>query len=178
MALVFWSCNAFVHHDVQVTLQQHKFELQGSTYTWIFFPIKNTIGDFPGVQWLGICMPMQGTQVRSLIWKDPTCRRAIKAMPHNWTRTLGPTSCNYRAHMLQLLKPRHSRAHAPQQEKPPQWEAHRQPWRVAPLTTTNESLHAPIKTQHSQKWLIKKILQYYKIHGWLKPRTRNQMNCR
>ena len=48
MALLFWSCNAFVHHDVQLTLQQHEFELQESNYTWIFFPIINTIGDFPG----------------------------------------------------------------------------------------------------------------------------------
>ena len=26
--------------------------------------------------------------------------------------------------MLQLLKPKHHRAHNPEQEKPPQWEAH------------------------------------------------------
>ena len=24
-------------------------------------------------QWERICLPMQGTQVRSLIWEDPTC---------------------------------------------------------------------------------------------------------
>ena len=27
-------------------------------------------------QWLRICLPMQGTRVRSLVQKDPTCRRA------------------------------------------------------------------------------------------------------
>ena len=25
------------------------------------------------VQWLRICLLMQGTQVQALIWKDPTC---------------------------------------------------------------------------------------------------------
>ena len=27
-------------------------------------------------QWLRICLPMQGTQVRALVWEDPTCRGA------------------------------------------------------------------------------------------------------
>ena len=31
------------------------------------------IGDFPGVQWLRIRLPMQGTRVRSLVWEDSTC---------------------------------------------------------------------------------------------------------
>ena len=25
-------------------------------------------------QWLRICLPMQGTRVRALVWEDPTCR--------------------------------------------------------------------------------------------------------
>ena len=29
-------------------------------------------------QWLRICLSMQGTQVRSLVWEDPTCLRASK----------------------------------------------------------------------------------------------------
>ena len=28
------------------------------------------------VQWLRICLPMQGTRVRALVREDPTCRRA------------------------------------------------------------------------------------------------------
>ena len=35
-------------------------------------------------QWLRICLPMQGTQVRSLVWADPTCHGAIKPMRHNY----------------------------------------------------------------------------------------------
>ena len=45
-------------------------------------------------QWLRIYLPMQGTQVWSLVQEDPTCRRATKPVCHN-----------YWARMLQLLKP-------------------------------------------------------------------------
>ena len=31
-------------------------------------------------QWIRICLLMQGTRVRSLVWEDPTCRRATKPM--------------------------------------------------------------------------------------------------
>ena len=33
-------------------------------------------------QWLRICLPMQGTWVQSLVWEDPTCLGATKAMCH------------------------------------------------------------------------------------------------
>ena len=36
------------------------------------------------VQWLRICLTMQGTWVQSLVWKDPKCHRAKKPMPHNY----------------------------------------------------------------------------------------------
>ena len=52
---------------------------------------------------------MQGTRVRSLIQEDATCHGATKPVRHNyWACALEP-SC--------------PRARAPQQEKPPQWEA-------------------------------------------------------
>ena len=35
------------------------------------------------VQWLRICLPMQGTQVRALVWEDPTCHGATRPMSHN-----------------------------------------------------------------------------------------------
>ena len=77
-------------------------------------------------QWLRICLPMQGTRVRALLWEDSTCRRATKPVRHNyWACTLEPTSHNYWA--------RAPRARAPQQEKPPQWEAHAPQRRVAPI---------------------------------------------
>ena len=38
-------------------------------------------------QWLRICLPVQGTQVRSLVQEDPTCCRATKPVSHNyWSR--------------------------------------------------------------------------------------------
>ena len=51
-------------------------------------------GTYLAAQWLRIRLPMQGTQVRSLVLEDPTCCRATKRMCHN-----------YWAHMPQLLKP-------------------------------------------------------------------------
>ena len=35
-------------------------------------------------QWLGICLPMQGTRVRALVWEDPTCRGATGPVSHNY----------------------------------------------------------------------------------------------
>ena len=64
-------------------------------------------------QWLRIRLPMQGTRVRALAREDPTCRVATKPVRHNyWARV--------------------PRARAPQQEKPPQWEARATQRRVAP----------------------------------------------
>ena len=44
-------------------------------------------------QWLGICLPMQGTRVSALVQEDPTCRAATK-----------PANHNYWTHVPQLLK--------------------------------------------------------------------------
>ena len=33
-------------------------------------------------QWLRICLPMQGTRVRALVWEDPTCRGATRPVSH------------------------------------------------------------------------------------------------
>ena len=35
-------------------------------------------------QWLRICLPTQGTQVRALVWEDPTCRGATRPVSHNY----------------------------------------------------------------------------------------------
>ena len=85
-------------------------------------------------QWLRICLPMQGTRVRALVWEDPTCRGATKPVRHNyWACASG--------------------ACAPQQEKPRQWGACAPQRRVAPLDATRESPYAARKTQRSQKWI-------------------------
>ena len=89
----------------------------------------------PKIMWFGtslvaqslrIHLPMQGTQVRSLVWEDPTCRRPTKPMQDNyWACALEPTHSNYWARVLQLLQPmrlepvlRNKRSpHSPQLEK-------------------------------------------------------------
>ena len=59
-------------------------------------------------QWLRICLPMQGTQVRALVRVDPTCLGATKPMHHNyWACALEPANHNYWAGVPQLLKPVH-----------------------------------------------------------------------
>ena len=82
---------------------------------------KKSLGASLVAQWLRIHLPMQGTQVRALVWEDPTCCGATKPVCHNyWTWALEPMShnywspCdlepthhNYWAHALQLLKPAH-----------------------------------------------------------------------
>ena len=35
-------------------------------------------------QWLRVCLPMQGTRVRALVWEDPTCCGATGPMSHNY----------------------------------------------------------------------------------------------
>ena len=35
-------------------------------------------------QWLRIRLLMQGTQVRALVWEDPTCRRVTRPVSHNY----------------------------------------------------------------------------------------------
>ena len=57
-------------------------------------------------QWLRVRLPMQGTQVRALVWEDPTFHGATKPVCHNyWACTLEPASHNYWALTPQLLKP-------------------------------------------------------------------------
>ena len=83
------------------------------------------IGTSLVAQWLRIHLPMQGTRVPSLVPEDPTCCGATKPVRHNyWACALEPVSHNYWARV--------PRARAPQQEKPPQWEARVPQQRVAP----------------------------------------------
>ena len=35
-------------------------------------------------QWLRICLLMQGTRVRALVWENPTCRGATGPVSHNY----------------------------------------------------------------------------------------------
>ena len=35
------------------------------------------------VQWLGVCLPVQGMWVWALVWEDPTCREANRPVRHS-----------------------------------------------------------------------------------------------
>ena len=35
-------------------------------------------------QWLRVCLPMQGTRVRALVWEDPTCHGTTGPVSHNY----------------------------------------------------------------------------------------------
>ena len=75
--------------------------------------IKNNLRASLVAQWLRVCLPMQGTRVRALVWEDPTCRRATGPVGHNcWAWVSG--------------------ASAPQRERPRWWEARAPRWGVAP----------------------------------------------
>ena len=54
------------------------------TSTEIETVIKNLPTGLLVAHWLRICLPMQGTRVRSLVQEDPACRGATKPMHHNY----------------------------------------------------------------------------------------------
>ena len=50
----------------------------------------NKLGASLVAQWLRICLLMQGTRVRALVWEDPTCCGATRPVSHNyWTCASG-----------------------------------------------------------------------------------------
>ena len=46
--------------------------------------IKTLVGASLVAQWLRICLLMQGTRVRALVWEDPTCHGAAGPVSHNY----------------------------------------------------------------------------------------------
>ena len=75
------------------------------------------------IQWLRIYRSMQGTQVRSLVWEDPTYRGATKPC----TELLSPCAatteaCEPRAHPLSQLQIGTCQEHLPTTE--PQQQEH------------------------------------------------------
>ena len=75
-------------------------------YAWNFPWIKSYRWTSLVAQWLRICLPMQRTRVRALVWEDPTCRGATKPVHHNyWACSLESMSHNCWARVPQLLKP-------------------------------------------------------------------------
>ena len=88
------------------------------------------------VQWLRVCLPMQGLWVLSLVWEDSTCCRGTNPVCHNyWARALEPILGNKKSHHNE--KPMNCNEEYP------------------PLITTRESLHEDLEQPEVSK-LIKK----------------------
>ena len=114
--------------------------------------IKGEGGNFPGVQWLRIHLPIQGTQVQSLVWKDSTCYGGTKPVHHNhWACAIEPTNHNFWAYTPQLLKPTWPRAHAPQQEKSLQREAYVQQIEYSPHLLQLKKAHSQQQIPYTDK---------------------------
>ena len=47
-------------------------------------PLKHVLRASLVAQWLRICLLMQGTRVRALVWEDPTCHGAAGPLSHNY----------------------------------------------------------------------------------------------
>ena len=83
-------------------------------------------------QRLRICLLMQGTRVRALVWEDPTCCGATRPVRHNyWACASGACAPNKRGRDSE--RPAHCDEEWP------------------PLAATRESPRTETKTQHSQK---------------------------
>ena len=87
-------------------------------------------------QWLRICLPMQGTRVRALVWEDPTCRGATRPVSH----TTEP------ARLEPVLRNKRGR----DSERPAHCD---EEW--PPHAATTESPRTEMKTQHSNQSINK-----------------------
>ena len=57
---------------------------RGFTNHLNFLSLKKNVGASLVAQWLRICLPMQETRVRALVWEDPTCHGATGPVSHNY----------------------------------------------------------------------------------------------
>ena len=104
------------------------------------------------VQWIRICLPLQGTWARSPVQEDSTYLGATKPMQHNWVCSLEPTDHNYWACVLQVqklecLKLVLQRRHL--SEKPMHHKG-----KHLLLTAIRENLSTAMKTQSNSSFLL------------------------
>ena len=74
-------CWYFSFHCIQLySTSKFKMKRKAALHQniWAMLHFKNGQRTSLVVQWLRICLPMQGTQVQSLVWEDPTCSWATK----------------------------------------------------------------------------------------------------
>ena len=64
-------------------LELHLWNIISAAY-FSYLHVNCTFGASLVAQWLRICLPMQGTRVRALVWEEPTCRWATRPVSHNY----------------------------------------------------------------------------------------------
>ena len=65
-------------YSLQLTFKRSLFPaicslLKGINKMMDLTKLKNAMRASLVAQWLRVCLPMQGTRVRALVWEDPTC---------------------------------------------------------------------------------------------------------
>ena len=80
MAIVASNSQIFSRHRLTVTdiSKEEMTDFKGVQFK------KNKAWASLVVQWLRVCLPVQGTRVRALVWEDPTCRGAARPVSHNY----------------------------------------------------------------------------------------------
>ena len=68
------------------------------------------------VQWLRICLPVQRTQVQSLVWEDPTYHGATEPVSHHLLKHAHPEPMLHKERSHHNEKPTH-RKEVPEQPK-------------------------------------------------------------
>ena len=91
---------------------------------------------------LRICLPVQGIQVGSLVWEDPTCHRSPKPVSHNYW------SCAPRAPTLRREKPLQWAALTPQLQNS---HAQQQSSAWDPLSLEASCTQTPISAENATK---------------------------
>ena len=69
-----------IEKDELENVKRYPFDSQGNSLMALKMQKRASLV----AQWLRICLPMQGTRVRALVWEDPTCRGATRPVSHNY----------------------------------------------------------------------------------------------
>ena len=69
------------HARPQKVQSQNWHNVNSASFSWLK---KVTWRASLVAQWLRICLLMQGTRVRALVWEDPTCHGAAGPVSHNY----------------------------------------------------------------------------------------------
>ena len=68
--------------DKSNVILTHQHSLEYICLFWQLLKTKNRASLV--AQWLRVCLLMQGTRVRALVWEDPTCGGATRPVSHNY----------------------------------------------------------------------------------------------